>query len=59
MKALEPPHPERQSKTLTPERLVATHVIERISPYEMYTKSKKRCIVCCKTSGRRKDFILA
>jgi hypothetical protein len=54
-KNLEPPRLGRPSKTPMPGRLTARHFVERIPPSEKKAKPTKRCAVCCKTSGKRKE----
>jgi hypothetical protein len=54
-KTLESPRQGRPSKLPTPDRLTARHFIERIPPTDKKAKPTKRCPVCCKKTGKRKE----
>jgi hypothetical protein len=43
-------------RTSLPDRLAARHFVERIPPSEKKAKPMKRCAVCCKASGKRKEM---
>lgn len=51
------PRSGRPSKTPIPDRLTARHFIERIPPTEKKAKPTRRCVVCCKKTGKRKGVV--
>jgi hypothetical protein len=57
VKTVQSPHSGRPSKTPAPERLVARHFIEKVTPTENKTNRSRRCVVCINRHKKRKETV--